>query len=76
MDPFRQQENDETYQKQCQKLEQANADNYEEINSEKEGEMCSTEVNKSTSKKTPLSPWSHNGKQQKIFDVLHKWSRD
>ena len=35
MDPFRQQENDETYQKQCQKLEQANADNYEEINSEK-----------------------------------------
>ena len=50
MDPFGQQDNYETYKEQCQKLEQANADNYEDINSEIEGEMYTTQVNQSTSK--------------------------
>ena len=52
MDPFGQQDNDETYEEQCQQLEQANADNYEEINSEIEGETYLTQVNQSTSKQT------------------------
>ena len=34
MDPFGQQDNDETYEEQFQQLEQANAGNYEEINNE------------------------------------------
>ena len=48
MDPFGQQDNHETYEEQCQQLEQADADNYEEINSEKEGEMYPTQVNQQT----------------------------
>ena len=48
IDPFGQQDNHETYEEQCQQLEQANADNYEEINSEKEGEMYPTQVNQQT----------------------------
>ena len=48
IDPFGQQDNHETYEEQCQQLEQADADNYEEINSEKEGEMYPTQVNQQT----------------------------
>ena len=69
---------------QCQELEQANADNYEESNSEIEGEIYPTQVNQSTSKQTPFFTddvinehiRSRNDAQQKVFDVLHKWSRD
>ena len=69
---------------QCQELEQANADNYEESNSEIEGEMSPTEANQPASKRTPFFTddvinehiRSLNDKQLKVFDVLHKWSRD
>ena len=54
MDPFGKQFNDETYEEQCQQIEQANADNYEESNSEIEGEMYPTQVNVSAFKKTPF----------------------
>ena len=84
MDPFGQQDNDETYEEQCQQLEQANAGNYEEINNEIEGEMYPTQVNQSTYKQTPFFTddvisehiRSLNDEQRKVFDVLHKWSRD
>ena len=84
MGPFGQQDNDETYEEQCQQLEQANADNYEKINSEIEGKMYPTQGNQSTTKKTPFFTdnvinehiRSPNDEQQKVFDVLHKWSRD
>ena len=45
MDPFGQQDNDETYEEQCQQLQKTNADNYEKLNSEIEGEMYPTQVN-------------------------------
>ena len=54
MDPFGKQFNDETYEEQCQQIEQANADNYEESNSEIEGEMYPTQVNVPAFKKTPF----------------------
>ena len=84
MDQFGQQDNDETYEEQCQQLEQANADNYEEINSEIEDEMYRTQINQSTSKQTPFLTdeminehiRSLNDARRKVFDVLHKWSRD
>ena len=84
MDPFGQQDNDETYEEQCQQLEQANADNYEKINSEIEGKMYPTQGNQSATKKTPFFTdnvinehiRSPNDEQQKVFDALHKWSRD
>ena len=84
MDQFGQQDNDETYEEQCQQLEQANADNYEEINSEIEDEMYRTQVNQSSSKQTPFLTdeminehiRSLNDARRKVFDVLHKWSRD
>ena len=80
MDSFRQQDNDETYEEQCQQLEQANAENYEEVNSEIEGEMYPIQVNQSTSKQTPFFTddvinehiRSLNDEQLKVFDVLHK----
>ena len=80
MDPFGQQDNDETYEEYCHQLEQANADNCEEINSEIEGEMYPTQVNQSTSKQTPFFTddvtnehvRSLNDKKRKVFDVLHK----
>ena len=79
MDSFGQQDNDETYVEQCQQLEQANAENYEESNSEIEGEMHPTQVNQSTSKQTPFFTddvinehiRSLNDEQRKVFDVLH-----
>ena len=46
--------------------------------------MYPTPVNESTSKKAPFftddviirAQWSLNDEQRKVFDVLHKWSRD
>ena len=84
MDSFGQQEDDETYEEQCQELEEADADTCEEINTEIKGEMHPTSINTSTSRQMPFFTdglineqiRSLNEEQQKVFDVLHKRSRN
>ena len=84
MDSFGQQEDHETYEEQCQELEEANADTCEEVNTEIKREMHPTSVNASTSRQTPFFTddlineqiRSLNEEQQKVFDVLQKRSRD
>ena len=81
MDPFGQHENDETYDQQSQQPEESDTDNCDAEFSEIENQSRYADA---TTRQTPLFSddminehiRSLNEEQQKVFDVLHKWSKD
>ena len=81
MDPFGQQENDETYDQQSQQLEKSDTENCDADFSETENHLRHADV---TSRQTPLLSddkinehiRSLSEEQWKAFDVLHKCSKD
>ena len=81
MDPFRQQENDETYDQQSQQLEEPDTDICDTDFSEIENQLRHADA---TSRQTSLFSddminediRSLNEKQWKVFNILHKSSND